>query len=242
MIIDATGEVTNPNGWAPLGTVIGLAIHHTVTTISPWATEAEERAHIRAIDRYHVSKGWQGFGYHYAVFPSARVYRCGWGSRAHVANRNHELVGIAFVGDLSARVPSPFEEGAAAEAVRDAWQRIGREVPVKGHRDWVVDPAWATSCPGRGVEVIPAIVARAKSGGEDEMTDQERELLLRIATILFGDRSGLDFTSVDQALAKARQLTAQDIIVLQGLAETQAALARHTHDASGRPTWPGKVG
>jgi hypothetical protein len=77
---------------------------------------------------------------------------------------------------------------------------------------------------------------------EDEMTDQERELLLRIATVLFGDKTGLDFTTVDQALAKARQLTAQDIIVLQGLAETQANLARHTHDAAGKATWPGKVG
>jgi hypothetical protein len=231
--------VTNPNGWAPLGVVVGLAIHHTVTTISPWATEAEERAHIRAIDRYHVDKGWQGFGYHYAVFPSARVYLCGWGQRAHVANKNDRLVGIAFVGDLSARMPSVYEVAAAAEAVRDAWQRIGREVPVKGHRDWVTDPAWATSCPGRGAEAIPAIITQAK---EDEMTPDERELLLRIATVVAGDRSGMDYQTVEQALATFRRLTAQDTIILQGLAETQAALARHTHGADGRPTWPGKVG
>jgi hypothetical protein len=243
-VLDATNEVTNPNGWAPLGTVIGLAIHHTVTTISPWATEAEERAHIRAIDRYHVSKGWYGFGYHYAVFPSARVYRCGWGQRAHVANRNHELIGVAFVGDLTNRSPSPFETASAGLAIADAWTRIGKEVPVKGHRDWVTDPAWATACPGRGVSAIleAVSVARKNMQKEDEMTDQERELLLRIATVLFGDKTGLDFTTVDQALAKARQLTAQDIIVLQGLAETQANLARHTHDASGKATWPGKVG
>lgn len=42
----------------------------------------------------------------------------------------------------------------------------------------------------------------------DEMTPEERELLLRVATILFGDRSGLDFSDVGQALARARQLTA----------------------------------
>lgn len=76
----------------------------------------------------------------------------------------------------------------------------------------------------------------------DEMTPEERELLLRVATILFGDRSGLDFADINQALAVARRLTANDTVVLLGLAETQAALARHTHDASGRPTWPGKVG
>jgi hypothetical protein len=52
----------------------------------------------------------------------------------------------------------------------------------------------------------------------------------------------MDYQTVEQALATFRRLTAQDTIILQGLAETQAALARHTHGADGRPTWPGKVG
>jgi len=231
MILNASNEVTNPNGWRPLGYVIGVAIHHTVTTISPAATEAEERAHIRAIDAYHASKNWGGFGYHYAVFPSGRVYYCGWGSRAHVANRNHELVGVAFVGDMSTRLPSAIETAAAGEAVRDIWRRLGRTVEVRGHRDWVVDPAWATACPGMAAQAIPAIINAAK---DDEMTAEERELLLKIATVLFGDRSGADFTSVEQALMKARQLAIQDIIVLQGLAETQAKLVNHRHDATGK--------
>lgn len=159
-IIDATAYVTKPEGWASLKTVVGVAIHHTVTTISPSATEAEEIAHIRAIDQYHVRQGWHGIGYHYLCFPSGRVYRVGWGARAHVANRNHELIGIAWVADLSARKPNTYEIAAAATSLRDAWARIGSKVQVKGHRDWAVQ-GWGTSCPGQGTAVIEAVVAEA---------------------------------------------------------------------------------
>lgn len=75
---------------------------------------------------------------------------------------------------------------------------------------------------------------------EDKMTPQERELLLRVATILFGLPTGMDYQTVDEALTRARQLTAEDAIVLQGLAETQRWVMQHTHGPDGRPTWPGK--
>lgn len=75
---------------------------------------------------------------------------------------------------------------------------------------------------------------------EDEMTPDERELLLRIATVLFGSPTGLDYQSVGEALAEARRLTAQDAIVLQGLAETQRQLITHTHGPDGRPALPGR--
>lgn len=155
-IIDASDSVTNPAGWAPLRTVIGIALHHTVTTISPSATPQAELEHIRSIDSYHVSQGWYGFGYHYAVFPSGRIYRTGWGCRAHVASRNHELIGIAWVGNLSSRRPSQIEIAAASIAVRDAWERIGANVTVKGHKDWAL-PAYPTACPGKGIEVIEEV-------------------------------------------------------------------------------------
>ncbi|GIV82793.1 MAG: hypothetical protein KatS3mg051_2147 [Anaerolineae bacterium] len=73
----------------------------------------------------------------------------------------------------------------------------------------------------------------------DEMKPEERELLLKVATVLFGDSTGRDFTTVEEALARARVLAVQDAVVLQGLAETQRWLAQHTHDAAGKARWPG---
>ncbi len=75
---------------------------------------------------------------------------------------------------------------------------------------------------------------------EDQMTPEERELLLKIATIVFGHRTGADFATVQEALTMARQLAAQDTVVLQGLGEVQRWVVQHTHDAAGRATWPGK--
>lgn len=182
-VIDAANLATNPNGWAPLGTVIGVAIHHTVTTISPSASEDEERAHIRAIDQFHVKQGWHGIGYHYLCFPSGRVYRVGWGARAHVANRNHELVGIAWVADLSSRQPNIYEVAAAAVALRDAWARIGKQVEVKGHREWAVE-GWGTACPGQGINVISAVTSEARKGTTMEEIERLRSQVTYAVTKL----------------------------------------------------------
>lgn len=176
-ITEALHWSTNPSGFGPLASVIGVALHHTVTSISPDATPAEEEAHARAIDRYHVGQGWGGIGYHYFVFPSGRAYRVGWGQRAHVAHRNHELVGIAWVATLTDRTPSDIEVSAAAEAVRDAWTRIGGEVPLRGHREWAV-AGWSSACPGRGTEVIPRVGKLARGQEEKEMTKEEIEALV----------------------------------------------------------------
>lgn len=172
MILDAMNEVSNPGGFRPMDDVIGIALHHSVTTISPLASEEEERAHIRAIDAYHKGQGWGGFGYHYAVFPSARVYRTGVGSRAHVASRNHELAGIVWIADLSNRLPNMYEIAAAAEAIVDVRKRTGKDVPFKGHRFWAL-PEYPTSCPGRGAEVTTALERAIK----EEQTVPDIDLL-----------------------------------------------------------------
>lgn len=186
-VIEALHWSTNPSGFGPLGSVIGIALHHTVTTISPAATPAQEEAHARAIDRYHVDQGWGGIGYHYLVFPSGRAYRVGWGQRAHVAHRNHELVGIAWVGNLSERVPSDIEIAGAKEAILDAWKRVGT-VPLKGHREWAVE-GWATSCPGRGIEAIGRLL---DPNQEDEMSEADRERLARLEAIVAGNGLNVD--------------------------------------------------
>lgn len=166
-------------------------MHHSVTSSAPEATEAAERAHIAAIDAAHVRNGWGGFGYHYAVFPSGRVYRTGWGQRAHVAGRNHELVGIAWIADLSFRAPNEWEVAFAADAVGDVWRRLGNDaLPVRGHGSWAL-PGAGTACPGAGREVLGDVWRRAHQivmgkGALNMVTEQEvRAIAEEVASQLF---------------------------------------------------------
>lgn len=126
---------------------LGWAIHHTVTTLPSSAYINDEIAHLDFIDRYHHDKrGFEvGLGYNAVVFESGRGYLIGeqLTQRAHVAGRNHELAGLAFVGTFTTGQPSP----AALETAR----RIisGSPVPriAGGHRD-VALPRSPTTCPG----------------------------------------------------------------------------------------------
>lgn len=174
MILDASNEVTLPQGKKqnPWSQLIGIAIHHSVTSASPDWTEAQERAHIRAIDAYHVSVGFGCFGYHMATFPSGRVYQVGSlnGQRAHVAYRNHELVGIVNIGTFTNQLPSDTQLRACAEAIEFVQATILNNngklgLPILGHTEWAVD-ASPTGCPGmlEGFDWTPYL-------GGDEMGD-----------------------------------------------------------------------
>src|SRR3990167_4261700 len=67
-------------GWRPIGpdTVIGIAVHHSVSGglffTAAQMTVDDELNHLLMIDAYHVSKGWGGFAYHLAAFPSSRCF------------------------------------------------------------------------------------------------------------------------------------------------------------------------
>lgn len=151
MIRDATGLVTNPAGRTnaqgqllPVVPTIGIGVHHSVGN-SAVQDEAGERATIRAIDLQHVGQGFGGFGYHYIVFPSGRAYFCGGGQRAHVAGRNHELIGVVLSGTFTAVQPTE----AAMSGLREVLLHLRAEwdIPVKGHREWAL-PGEGTACPG----------------------------------------------------------------------------------------------
>lgn len=170
-VIDARGFVTNPAGTfgAEPNGVIGVAIHHSVTWYDmgdmSGASIAQETAHIRAIDAYHVQEGYGGFGYHYAVFPSGRLYQCGdviesgrFAARAHITDENDKLVGVVFIGRFDAGFQTPTDAAKMAgvsactiilDQMLKAKTRSG-EWEIKGHDDWAVelnnhDP---TGCPG----------------------------------------------------------------------------------------------
>ena len=71
--------------------------------------------------------------------------------------------------------------------------------------------------------------------GEDEMTDEERELVVKLATVIAGSPDGQDFGSVAEALGAMRALARDDQIVMLGLARTQQRLGRHAADGHGAP-------
>lgn len=145
-MLDATPQVTNPEGHSPL-VPIGIAVHHTASASLPFATIEDERRVIKAIDSMHADNGWGGFGYHVIVFATGRTYHCGRYdmSRAHVAKRNHELIGVVIHGDFTREHGTPL----MFEGLRHALETIDPDgnLPVKGHRDWAL-PGQGTECPG----------------------------------------------------------------------------------------------
>lgn len=204
--LDARADVTNPAGryYVPPDQVAGIAIHHSVS-FWPAAnqTEADERAHIRMIDAYHVSLDYGGFGYHLAAFPSGRWYLCGelTGARAHVANHNTELRGIVLIGTFATVPPGGPQLTAGRLAVDYVRTNLVRPfLPVKGHRDWA-DPDWATSCPG---DALAALLPDLMLKGADDVTPEEHNWLkatLDIVTALHVRVLGEDaFADVKRAI------------------------------------------
>lgn len=147
MIIDARNLVTKPEGNKPQSpaSLIGFAVHHTVGGNEVYS-EDKERGIIAAIDAQHVSQGYGGFGYHYIVFASGRAYWCGEGQRAHVAQRNHELRGVALHGTFTSTLPGEAQWAGLREILLYERATFGN-LPIKGHKEWAL-PGEGTACPG----------------------------------------------------------------------------------------------
>jgi hypothetical protein len=151
--IDARNVVTAPEGRFRLARqrLIGIALHHSVSGdyLPQGASQAQERAHIRAIDRYHVEQGYGGFGYHLAAFASGRLYQLGDldAARAHVAGCNHELLGIVAIGTFTTVLPGKPQMEALADGIRLLRASAGAHLPAKGHSAWAL-PGQGTACPG----------------------------------------------------------------------------------------------
>ena len=151
-ILDIRTQMTNPAGrfQTVKPALIGIAVHHSVSGdyLMPDATEAEELLHLKTIDRYHVDQEF-GIGYHMAAAASGRLYQLGDlnGARAHVAGRNHELLGLVAIGTFTERLPAERQMDAMFEAVRRLRDFAGRQLPVQGHAAWAL-PGQGTACPG----------------------------------------------------------------------------------------------
>jgi len=200
-----TGRFTIPN----LDEVEAIAVHHSVSgwvwnpltqqyTGQAWNEAVDvpqevEIAHLLAIDRWHTSQGYGGFGYHMAAFPSGRRYLCGSlnTARAHVASLNKYFLGLVLIGDFTDAVPLDTHLVAASGCVGYAWGELGRELPCVAHR---MIRLQNTTCPGnRWREWLPLIEK------EEDMITIEQE-------IAYKEALGEELEFIDNCLSFADDL------------------------------------
>jgi len=126
-----------------------VVIHHSFRpALDPNATPEEERAAVRAIERFHVeNNGWAGIGYNWLVAPSGRIYEGrGWKFRgAHAGPVNGESIGICLLIDGGVTDPPETAIQAVRDLVADGVElgEISRDYVVSGHRDHM-----PRTCPG----------------------------------------------------------------------------------------------
>lgn len=150
-----------------------ITVHHTAMQVD----DADPAASVRAIYRGHTKdRGWADIGYHLLIDNAGAVYE-GRASGAdtipvyredgeavtgaHVGGNNAGNIGVALMGDLRTRPPTPAARRSLALVLlvlagRHQLDPTGmatyvnplsgarRQVPtISGHRDWM-----ATECPG----------------------------------------------------------------------------------------------
>ena len=131
----------------------GYVVHTEAgAALTASATVAQERARLRAIDSFHRSLGWAGFGYSALSCASGRVHEGrGWlrsGAHTQGANSTRHAVCLAGHGDRTAATPAQLEgiRRWAADGVRLGAMRA--PLQITGHRD---HPGVAKTCPGNRV-------------------------------------------------------------------------------------------
>ena len=103
---------------------------------------------MRAIQSWHLARGWATIGYHFVVSPSGRIFRGRPVDRlgAHVLGHNAGTVGICLMGNFENERPTP----AALGSLEHTCRRLvpgGSSVPLLGHRDH--RGHGSSACPGR---------------------------------------------------------------------------------------------
>jgi hypothetical protein len=135
--------------------LVGVAIHHDGVIMAPGdrdysgSTLDEDLGRLATVYRHGLSQGWGGMPYHLVASPNGRCFvtlpLVFYG--AHVALRNHELVGVALMGNFMYAQPGDLQLCAAGRALVAIWGVSGRLLPFKAHQEWAL-PEYPTSCAG----------------------------------------------------------------------------------------------
>ncbi len=135
--------------------VKGIAFHHDGVIMRAGdrnysgSTLDEDLHRLATIWERGIAMGWGGMPYHLVASPNGRCFytlslnKMG----AHVKRRNHELLGVAAMGDFTYSEPGNLQICALARAVLAIWTSRGKLLGGRGHREWAL-PISPTSCPG----------------------------------------------------------------------------------------------
>ena len=103
-----------------------LVIHHTGgTDADPQADSSHHTAEM--IEQWHLSKGWEGIGYHYVIHKDGTIYagRPEYRTSAAVLNHNSTTLNIVLTGnfDRKGSVPTKEQEESFKWLYRDILTR-----------------------------------------------------------------------------------------------------------------------
>lgn len=160
-ILDVRGlfpaDPNSPVGqYRSLAWISDIGIHHDAIAMPPGdqnyngSTLDEDLERLAAVYHYHKdTKGWGGIAYQMMASPNNRAFLTGNLDQmgATVAKRNHQVLGIALMGNFQFNEPGNIELCAASRCVVYMWQQMGRFVMVSGHKELAL-PSDPTACPG----------------------------------------------------------------------------------------------
>ena len=175
-LIDLSGRYKIQRGPLHKDRLDGGAWHHSVTRTpaADW-TKAQELAVLDRINAYHLEPHWHnwrgelvslgGFAYHFAAFPSRRLYLITPLSMrgAHIASHNGHLVAVVLIGTFTTNPPVPAHLETALEARFNIEGWRGLPLEWKGHRAWA-EPAYPTACPGNTHQLWVPGISLAQEG------------------------------------------------------------------------------
>lgn len=150
-----------------------IAAHWNGPAVTGYMTGRDrEIAYLRAVERYHLGKGWRGIAYGKAYGASGTVYRLrGWSRyAAHSGDydtdgilENSETFPALFIMGES-QTPTTAQLAAFEQDRRDLEQRANRELILIGHQE-IAQQGWGTvtTCPGP--DLMAYVKAHRRTGG-----------------------------------------------------------------------------
>lgn len=127
-----------------------ISVHHWGPPDSrPAGWDAEYAALLRVRDFHRNTRGWPGYAYHFTISDEGHIYYTGdlgtW--RFVVGNDNPNNLAVAYMGDLTGRIPSDVAIAAGRRLIAELRFELFRgDLPVLGHKETPgTDP---TACPG----------------------------------------------------------------------------------------------
>jgi len=119
-----------------------LIIHHTGgTDLNPLADTSHHTA--KMVEDYHISKGWEGIGYHYFIEKDGTIWR-GRPEHYHGAhtteqNKNKESLGLCMAGNFDLTLPTDAQIKSLTELLNETMKRyaIPKE-KIEPHRKFAV--------------------------------------------------------------------------------------------------------